>query len=81
MPTAAQQSLRNFYASVKFSNPRTAALMHADVLKVAIFALGQDKSPAQESANNLRNLSRDLPEIHKRVLENALQGLGFPDDR
>jgi hypothetical protein len=81
MPTAGQQSLNNFYQSVKFSNPRTAALMHADVLKVAIFAIAADPSPAQESANNLRNLSQDLPEVLKRVLENALVELGFPDDR
>jgi hypothetical protein len=72
-----QQSLNNFYQSVKFSNPRTAALMHADILKVAIFAIAMDKSPAQESADNLRQLSRDLPEVLRRVLESALTELGF----
>jgi hypothetical protein len=81
VPTPGQQSLSNFYQSVKFSHPRTAALMHADVLQVGIFALAQDKSPAQESADNLREMSADLPEVIKRVLENALIELGFPDSR
>ena len=76
-----QQSLNNFYQSVRFSHPRTAEFMHTDIQKVAIFALAMDKSPAQDAANNLRNLASDLPEIHKRVLENALQELGFPDSR
>lgn len=79
MPTAGQQSLSNFYESVKFSNPRVAALMHADTLQVAIFALAMDKTPAQESADNLRRIARDnnLPEVLRRVLENALTELGF----
>lgn len=78
-PTPAQSSLKTFYESVKITNPRTAALMHADVLKVAIFSLAADKAPAQTSANNLRLLADDLPEIQRRVLENALIGLGFPN--
>lgn len=77
MSTPGQQSLNNFYQSVKFSNPRTAALMITDVQKVAIFALAQDKTPANEAAENLRRLAQDLPEIHRRVLESALIDLGF----
>lgn len=79
MTTPGQRSLSNFYESVKFSNPRIAALMHADVLQVAIFATALDKSPAQESAENLRRTARDydLPEVLCRVLENALINLGF----
>jgi hypothetical protein len=77
MPTPGQQSLSNFYASVKFSHPMTAALMHADILSVGIFALAQDKTPANEAAENLRRRAEDLPEIHRRVLENALTELGF----
>ena len=78
---AGQQSLNNFYESVKFSHPRTAALMHTDIQKVAVFSLADDKSPAQEAANNLRDMSRDLPEIQKRVLDCALNELGFSDSR
>lgn len=78
-PTAGQQSLSNFYESVKFSHPMTAALMHADVLQVAIFALALDKTPALEAAENLRRTARDrdLPEVLCRVLDNALTELGF----
>jgi hypothetical protein len=76
-----QASLNNFYQSVRFSHPRTAELMHTDIQKVAIFGLAMDKSPAQDSANNLRDMARDLPEIHRRVLENALIELGFSDSR
>lgn len=75
-----QQSLNNFYESVKFSNPMTAALMHADVLQVGIFALAQDKTPALKAAESLRLTARerDLPEVLCRMLENALTELGFP---
>jgi hypothetical protein len=75
----AHASLNSFYQSVKFSHPRTAAMMHGDIQKVAIFALGQDKTPAQESAENLRKIvqEQDLPGIHRRALENALTELGF----
>lgn len=79
-PTSGQQSLSNFYQSVKFSNPRIAALMHADIMQVALFAaLAQDKTPAVEAAENLRRTAReyDLPEVLCRVLENALTTLGY----
>lgn len=80
MPLPGQQSLSNFYESVKFSHPMTAALMHADILEVGIFALAQDKTPAYESARHLREMARDrnLPEALCRVLDNALTELGFP---
>lgn len=72
-----QASLNNFYQSVRFSYPRTAELMHTDIQMVAIFALGQDKTPANEAVDRLRMTARDLPEIHKRVLESALAELGY----
>lgn len=77
-PTAAQQSLSNFYESVKFSNPRTAALMHADILTVALFSLAKDKTPGVRAAYNLRVTAFDLPPVLQRVLEGALTDLGFP---
>lgn len=72
-----QQSLNNFYQSVKFSNPRLAALMSDDILTVALYAVGADKAPAQEAADRLRQRSLDLPEVLRRVLENALTDLGY----
>lgn len=72
-----QQSLRNFYRSVQFSNPRLAILMMDDVETVAIYALGTDKSDGQDAANSLRERSRDLPEVLRRVLESALTDLGY----
>lgn len=78
---AAHQSLNNFYESVKFSYPRTASLMHADIMTVSVFSLAQDKTPANHAANNLRTAAQELPELLKRVLDNALIDLGFPDSR
>jgi hypothetical protein len=52
--------------------------MHADVLTVAIFSLGQDKSPAERAAYNLRTAALDLPPALQRVLDSALTELGFP---
>lgn len=72
-----QNSLNNFYQSVQFSNPLTAALMADDVFVVAINALGADKSGGQAAANRLREKSTDLPEVLKRVLETALTDLGY----
>lgn len=72
-----QNSLNNFYQSVKFSNPTLAAVMTNDVLEVALEALSHDKSKGQEAADRLRETSRDLPEVHRRVLENALADLGY----
>lgn len=77
MTTAAQESLSNFYKSVKIASPRTAALMHTDIVRVAIFSTAQDPKPAQESAENLRQLAQELPRPLQGVLANALEGLGF----
>lgn len=78
MLLAAQQSLSNFYQSVRHHNETTAALMHGDVMIVAMHALAADKSTrAQEAADRLRQRSQDLPEAILRVLESALTGLGY----
>lgn len=77
MPPAGQNSLNNFYQSVMFSYPRTAALMSEDVISVALNALAFDKTPGQAAADRLREKAQDLPEIHRRVLENALENLGY----
>lgn len=72
-----QNSLNNFYQSVKFSNPTLAALMSEDIIYVATNALSADKSAGQPAAERLREMSRDLPEVHRRVLNNALSDLGY----
>jgi hypothetical protein len=78
MPVPGQQSLSNFYESVKFSSPRMATLMHGDIMIVAMHGLSAEKSEdAQEAADRLRRRAFDLPEIHRRVLENALTDLGY----
>lgn len=75
-----QSPLNTFYQRVKLSNPRTAALMHADILQVAIFARAQDKTPAIEATENLRKTAQnnELPESLLLVLEDALTELGYP---
>jgi hypothetical protein len=72
-----QQSLNNFFQSVKFSHPRIAASMGDDIIAVALHALSEDKSAGQSHADSLRTKSRDLPEIHRRILESALTELGY----
>jgi len=72
-----QNSLNNFYQSVKFSYPRLAALISDDVITVALYGLAADKTPAQEAVDRLRLQTRDLPVALQRVLENALVDLGY----
>lgn len=79
MPTPGQQSLRNFYASVAYSNPLLAATMSEDVMTVGLNALADDKSQGQAAANSLREKARDLPEVLRRVLDNALTELGYSE--
>lgn len=72
-----QQSLNNFYQSVKWANPTLAALMSDNVIAVALYALADDKSPGQISADQLREQASELPEVHRRVLESALTDMGY----
>lgn len=72
-----QQSLRNFYESVRFSYPVLAANISDDIISVAINALADDKSDGQPAVERLGAKTRELPEIHRRVLENALSELGY----
>lgn len=77
MTTAGQISLNNFYQSVKFHNPSLVYLMEDDILTVSLYGLSADKGLGQEAADRLRRQAFDLPEIHRRVLENALTDLGY----
>lgn len=78
MATPGQDSLSTFYESVLHDNPTLAALMHRDIITVALWAHSDTKpSRSQEAAENLRQQSRDLPETLRRVLESALSELGY----
>lgn len=77
MPSPGQQSLSNFYESVKFRSPLQACLMSEDVITVALNAFSLDKTAGQNAANSLREKAKDLPELLRRVLENALKDLGY----
>lgn len=75
--TPGQNSLNNFYQSVRFTNPTLAVLMTDNIITVALNALADDKSEGQSAADQLRDQASELPEIHRRVLENALTNLGY----
>lgn len=75
--TPGQNSLNNFYQSVRFTNPTLAVLMTDNIITVALNALAEDKSEGQSAADRLRDQASELPEIHRRVLENALINLGY----
>jgi hypothetical protein len=77
MTAAAQQSLNNFYQSVKFSYPLLADLMKENIEQVALNGLCADSTPGQEYADRLRRQADRLPELHRRVLANALIELGY----
>lgn len=75
--TPGQNSLNNFYQSVRFTNPTLAVLMTDNIITVALNALAEDKSEGQGAADRLRDQASELPEIQRRVLENALINLGY----
>lgn len=75
--TTGQRSLSNFYESVKFMSPTLAADIHDDVMLVAMYGIAADNSPAKEAAERLRRVAWDMPVIHARVLDSALEELGF----
>lgn len=77
MTTTGQLSLNNFYRSVQISHPRLASRMSDDIYTIALYGLVTDKATGQEAAERLRRMAFDLPEIHRRVLENALIDLGY----
>jgi hypothetical protein len=77
MPVPSQQMLSNFFDSVAFSHPFTAELMVDDIMEVAVWGLSSDSSPAQGAADRLRQQAQNLPEIHRRMLDNTLIQLGY----
>lgn len=77
MTLAAQQSLTNFYESVQWSNPGLALRMSADIRKVALYGLSGDRKPAYEAVISLRSLTEGLPPAFIRILDHALEDLGY----
>lgn len=74
---AAQRSLTNFYESVQFSNPALAQLMSDDIRTVALYGLGGDRRKAYDAVISLRDRVRGLPPVMSRVLDYALEDLGY----
>ena len=74
---AAHQSLRNFYISLKWSDPILAAIISEDILEVSLCALYDDKRVGQPAANRLRARTNDVPEALGRILNNALTEMGY----
>jgi hypothetical protein len=72
-----QRSLINFYQSVRFQNPALADQIHEDVILVGIGSLCEDKSQVQDCVERLRDVAFDLPVIFARVLDGALEEMGF----
>ncbi len=77
MAVYSQQLLSNFFDSVAFSHPNIADLMIDDIREVAIWGLMADSSDAQPAADRLCQWAQDLPEIHRRMLDNTLIELGY----
>jgi hypothetical protein len=72
------QSLANFYDSVHFMNPRLAETIGPDVMRVQMDSLSAEPSDiGKNAADNLRRVAFDLPVIQAKVLENALEELGY----
>lgn len=75
---ASQQALANFFASVKFQDPELAEFMAPHIEIVSIWGLGADKSGGQDSADRLREGTRQfLPEVFSRVLNATLDEMGY----
>lgn len=71
------QSLVNFHVGVKFINPALGDDIHEDVVLVGLGGLAEDKSQVQDAVDRLRSKSSDLSVIYARVLDNALEDLGY----
>lgn len=75
-----QQSLTNFYVSVQFQNPAMAQLMADDIRTVALYSLAANHEPGYAAVGRLRELALGLPPVQLRVLDNALNDLGYDLD-
>lgn len=76
LPT--QQSLLDFYESVKFHDPELAELMLPHIQIVALWALGSDTSGGQDSADRLRQGTRlFLPEVFNKIINHTLDEMGY----
>lgn len=78
MSFAAQKSLENFYVSVQFQNPAMALLMSDDIRTIALYGLTGNRRPAYPSVINVRRLAQGLPAVHAKILDHALEDLGYP---
>lgn len=79
MTTPALQMLNNFYLSVQHDRPVLAEQISPDIEIVALYGIAAttDNTQGKEAADRLRRVAWDLPVIQARVLEGALEALGF----
>lgn len=76
-PLAAQQSLTNFYESVQHMNPALAMVMSDDIRTVALYGLAGDRTRAYDAVIRLRARADALPIVFPRILDHALEDLGY----
>lgn len=71
-------SLNTVLQGVEFTNPALADTLRADIEIVSLYsATTIDKAPAQGAAGRLRQAALELAPVHARVLNDALDDLGF----
>lgn len=80
MALPGQQSLENFYVSVQYQNPAIGMLMADDIRTVALYGLLANRKEAYPAVVRLRDLAQGLPAVHAKILDHALQDLGYPLD-
>lgn len=72
-----QITLNNILQSITVDNPTLGADLKPDFAMVAMHALLADKTGGKDAADRLRHAALYLPAIQARVLEYALEDLGY----
>lgn len=71
------RTFENFFESVQYSDPAFAELIHDDMVTIALGGISADRTSAYEAVRRLRARVDRLPMIHVRILDNALEELGY----
>lgn len=77
---ALQQPLANFYESVQWSNPALAQMINNDIRTVALYGLAGHREKAYPAVIQLRSRAQVLSPAMIRILDHALEGLGYALD-
>lgn len=78
-----QQPLTNFYENLQFSNPAMAQRMSNDIRKVVVYSMAPSLAENHELYNTihrLRRLAMGLSAVQARMLDHALEELGYELD-